>query len=224
MARGVPYSDARVINISRRALTGCEHYEADLSDPAAWRGVADLFAREVVDFAGERVVFVHSAGTLQPIGFSGEVSADDYVRQVLLDSASPQVLGDAFLRAARETQAECHVVMITSGAAFSVYEGWSAYCAGKAAMDQWVRTAGAEQTRRASRCRLLAVAPGIVETAMQQEIRAASSGDFPSLGMFLEFRDKGHSREPDEAAREIWSLLESELENGAVIDLHVPAD
>ena len=66
------------------------------------------------------------------------------LRQVLLDSASPQVLGDAFLRAARETHAECHVVMISSGAAFTVFEGWSAYCAGKAAMDQWVRTAGAE--------------------------------------------------------------------------------
>ena len=69
--------------------------------------------------------------------------------------------------------------MISSGAAFTVFEGWSAYCAGKAAMDQWVRTAGAEQARRGSRCRLLAVAPGIVETAMQEEIRAASSDDFP---------------------------------------------
>ena len=144
MARVIPYPDARVINISRRALTGYEHCEADLSDPAAWCKVADLFAREIEDFAGERVVFVHSAGTLQPIGFAGEVSADDYARQVLLNGASPQVLGDAFLRATRETHAECHVVMISSGSAFTVFEGWSAYCAGKAAMDQWVRTTGAE--------------------------------------------------------------------------------
>ena len=224
MARVVPYSNARVINISRRALTGYEHHEADLSDPAAWCGVADLFAREVKDFAGERAIFVHSAGTLRPIGFAGEVSMDDYVRQVLLNSASPQVLGDAFLRATREIQAECHVVMITSGAAFTVFEGWSAYCAGKAAMDQWVRTAGAEQSRRGGRCRLLAVAPGIVETAMQEDIRAASSGDFPSVEMFVDFRDKGHTREPGQAAREIWSLLGRDLENGAVIDLYVPSD
>jgi benzil reductase ((S)-benzoin forming) len=224
MARGVPYPDARVINVSRRALAGYEHYEANLSDPATWRGVGDLFAREIKEFAGERVVFVHSAGTLQPIGYAGEVSTDDYERQVLLNSASPQVLGDAFLRAARETQAECHVVMITSGAAFTVFEGWSAYCAGKAAMDQWVRTAGAEQARRGSRCRLIAVAPGIVETAMQEEIRAASSGDFPSVEMFVEFHAKDQSREPEEAAREIWSLLDRELENGAVVDLYVPAD
>jgi benzil reductase ((S)-benzoin forming) len=90
MARAVPYSDARVINISRRALTGYEHYEADLADPTAWSGVADLFAREMKDFVGERVVFVHSAGTLQPIGYAGEVPTDHYVRQVLLDSGSPQ--------------------------------------------------------------------------------------------------------------------------------------
>jgi benzil reductase ((S)-benzoin forming) len=224
MARAVPYSDTRVINISRRALTGCEHHEADLSDPAAWRGVADLFAREIVDFTGERVVFVHSAGTLQPIGFSGEVSTDDYVRQVLLNSASPQVLGDAFLHAARKIHAECHVVMITSGAAFTVFEGWSAYCAGKAAMDQWVRTAGAEQARRGSRCRLIAVAPGIVETPMLDEIHAASSGDLPSVEMFVKSREEGRSRKPEEAAREIWSLLERDLENGAVIDLYVPTD
>jgi hypothetical protein len=42
--------------------------------------------------------------------------------------------------------------------------------------------------------------------------------------MFLEFRDEGHTRKPEEAAREIWSLLECELENGAVIDLYVPPD
>jgi len=224
MARLVPYSDARVVNISRRPLDGFEHYEADLSQPAAWRGVADLFARELADFAGERAVFVHSAGTLQPIGFAGEVSADDYVRQVLLDSASPQVLGEAFLRAARETRASCHIVMIGSGAAFTVYEGWSAYCAGKAAMDHWVRTVGAEQVRRGSRCRVLSVSPGIVETAMQVEIRAASSGDFPSVEKFVDVHEKGQSREPEEAAREIWSLLDRDLENGAVIDLYVPAD
>jgi len=224
MAWTVPYPDARVINISRRALAGCEHHAADLSDPAVWSTVADLFVREMTGFSGERVVFVHSAGTLTPIGFAGEVSTDAYLRQVLLNSASPQVLGHAFLRAARETDAACHVIMISSGAAFNVYEGWSAYCAGKAAVDHWVRTAGAEQARRKGRCRLIAVAPGIVETAMQEEIRATSSNDFPSVTKFIEIHEKHRSRAPDEAAREIWSLVDRERENGAVVDLHVPAD
>jgi benzil reductase ((S)-benzoin forming) len=117
LARSVPFPDARVINISRRSAPGCEHFAADLSDPAAWPTVADLFARELKGFDGEQAVLVHSAGTLEPIGFAGEVDGDAYAREVLLNAAAPLVLGDAFLRAARETTARCAILMIGSGAA-----------------------------------------------------------------------------------------------------------
>jgi benzil reductase ((S)-benzoin forming) len=219
MAQAVPYSDARVIDISRRGSDGLEHFDADLSDPDQWSGVANLFSVEMKDFDGERVVLIHSAGTLQPIGFAGEVPAQEYARQVLLNSASPQVLGDAFLRAAREIRAACYVVMISSAAARNIYEGWTAYGSGKAAVDQWVRTAGAEQQRRGGRCRLLSVAPGIVATDMQAEIRATPSDDFPEVGRFIELHETDQLREPDAVAREIWALLERDFDNGAVLDL-----
>ena len=89
-------------------------------------------------FTGERVVFFHSAGTLTPIGYAGEVDPAAYRRNVLLNSAAPQVLGDAFLRAAQKTRARCDLVFISSGAARSLYEGWTSYAAGKAAVDQYM--------------------------------------------------------------------------------------
>ncbi|HEY8154612.1 MAG TPA: SDR family NAD(P)-dependent oxidoreductase [Myxococcota bacterium] len=219
MARSAPWPRARVVDVSRRGVPGLEHLAADLADPAQWGRVAAFFERELEAFAGERVVFVHAAGTLEPIGFAGEVDAAAYRRAVLLGSACPQVLGDAFLRAARRTRAECRLLLITSGAAHSVYPGWSAYGAGKAAVDQWARTAGAEQARRGGRVRVLAVAPGIVATAMQEQIRAAAAGDFPDVARFVEFFESGQLREPREVAAEIWALLERELPNGAVVDL-----
>jgi len=163
--------------------------------------------REITRFAGERVVFVHCAGTLDPIGFAGEVDPERYARQVLLNSAAPQVLGDAFLRAARETPAPLGPST----------EGWSAYGAGKAALDQWVRTAGAEQERRGGRVRLLVVAPGIVQTAMQEQIRATSPEDFPGVQRFREFAERGELRDPEDVARDLWSLLDRDLPNGAVV-------
>lgn len=226
LARSVPFPDARVVDISRRGATGFEHVAADLGDPAGWRALDELFEREIPGFAGERVVFVHSAGTLEPIGFAGAVELEAYARQVLLNSAAPQVLGAAFLAAARRTEAACHLVMISSGAASNVYEGWSAYGAGKAAVDQWVRTAGAEEARRGGRCRLLAVAPGIVETAMQARIRATAPEDFPEVARFVELHERGELRAPEEVAPEIWALLARDLPNGAVVDLRdlAPAD
>lgn len=219
LARAVPFPDARVVDISRRGAAGFEHVAADLSDPAGWRTVGDLFRREVAGFQGERVVFVHSAGTLDPIGFAAEVDAEAYTRNVLLNSAAPQVLGAAFLAASRDTEAACHLVMISSGAARNIYEGWSSYGAGKAAVDQWVRIAGAEEERRGGRCRVLAVAPGIVATAMQEQIRRTPLAAFPDLERFVAYHEEGQLRDPDEVAGAIWALLDRGLDNGAVVDL-----
>ena len=138
---------------------------------------------------------------------------------MLLNSAAPQVLGAAFLAAAAACAARCHLVMIGSGAARSVYEGWSAYGAGKAAVDQWVRTAGAEQERRGGRIRVLSVAPGVVATPMQEEIRRTPERDFPAVTRFVELHRQGELREPAAVARQLWALLDAPLENGAVLDL-----
>src|SRR5262245_62062536 len=182
LIRTLPFSPARVLDLSRRGVPGFSGLRVDLADPAAWPRVAELFGREIGSFAGERVVFFHAAGTLTPIGFAGDEDAAAYARAVLLNAAAPQVLGDAFLRAAHATRAPCHLVMIGSGAARNVYPGWSSYGAGKAALDQWVRTVGAEQELRGGRCRALSVSPGLVATAMQQEIRATPPGPLPGGG------------------------------------------
>jgi benzil reductase ((S)-benzoin forming) len=216
---GCPWEGARRIDVSRRGAPGCEHVAADLADPAQWTHVADVLSRELAGFAGERAVLFHCAGTLTPIGFAGETDAAAYANAVLLNSAAPQVLGSAFLAAAARTAARCDLVMIGSGAARHVYEGWSAYGAGKAAVDQWVRTAGAEQERRGGRVRVLSVAPGVVATAMQEEIRRTPERDFPEVARFVELHQQGLLREPAAVARELWALLDETLENGAVLDL-----
>lgn len=215
-----PLADAKRIDVSRRGAAGCQHLAADLAEPKSWSEVAALFDREIGGFAGERVVFFHSAGTLTPIGFAGEVDPAAYTRNVLLNSAAPQVLGDAFLRAAAATQARCDLVMIGSGAASSVYEGWSSYGAGKAAVNQWVAVAGAEQERRGGRCRVLSVAPGVVATAMQEEIRETSEHDFPDLQRFNELHDGGELRDARQVALDLWAVIDrNDLANGAVLDL-----
>ena len=213
----LPWQPARVVNLSRRPGPGA-HVAVDLAQPAGWDRASEVFEKEIASFTGERVVFVHAAGTLAPIGFAGEVEPAAYRRNVLLNSAAPQVLGDAFLRALRATSAEALLLFIGSGAATSVYPGWSSYGAGKAAVAQWTRTAGAEQAHRGRRCRVVCVAPGVVATAMQEEIRAADAAHFPEVERFVSLAREGALRDPHEVAREIWSGVD-DLENGAVVDL-----
>ncbi|WP_350280188.1 SDR family NAD(P)-dependent oxidoreductase [Kribbella sp. HUAS MG21] len=216
LAAAVPFVGPRVVDISRSGGTA-EHLRADLANPADWGRVARHFGDELAAYDGERVVFVHNAGTITPIGPAAGVDPDAYERAVLLNSAAPQVLGAAFLRASAHLTCERHLIMLSSGAAKTAYAGWSSYNAGKAAVEHWVRTVGQEQP--ADGCRIIAVAPGVVDTAMQSEIRATSESDFPSVGRFHELERTGALSTPESAAAGIWSLLSRDLPNGSCVDL-----
>jgi len=218
MVETVPWDGARVIGISRGDVAGTEHLRADLADPASWPAIGESFRHELEGFDGDRVVFVHAAGTVDPIGYAGEVPTAAYSSNVVLNSAAPQVLGHLFLAAARDLSARRHLIMITSGAAKSVYEGWTSYGAGKAAVDQWVRDAGAEQDTRGG-VQVLSVAPGTVDTGMQERLRKTEERDFPQRQKFLDLHRDGKLSDPRLVAAKIWNLLERDLDNGSVIDL-----
>lgn len=217
LARTVPWEGARVIGISRSAPDGVEHLAADLADPSTWSVVGAGFRHELARFDGDRVAFVHAAGTLDPIGYAGEVDDAAYTSNVLLNSASSQVLGHLFLAAARHLRVPRHLLVLTSGAATSVYRGWSSYGAGKAAVDQWVRAVGAEQG--AGGVQVLAVGPGTVDTAMQARIRATSEDAFPNRKKFVDLHESGALTDPERVAADLWAVLDAGLANGSVVDL-----
>ncbi len=110
------------------------------------------------------------------------------------------------------------LVMISSGAASTAYAGWSAYCAGKAALDQWVRAVGEEQRHRGN-VRVAAIAPGVVATAMQEQIRTTSRDDFPAVARFRELHDEDELADPAKVAEKFWRVVEAGLSPGSVIDL-----
>lgn len=212
------------IDVSRSGsgLAGVRHLRADLSDPDGWRTVGDAVAAEVREHAWRRVTLVHAAGTLEPIGYAGEVDTDFYTANVLLNSGAPQVLGHRFLAALRDVEATRELVMLSSGAARTAYAGWSSYGAAKAAVDQWVRTVGTEQAERGG-VRVLSVAPGVVESGMQALIRSTSEHDFPRVERFRRLHAEGELRDATEVAEQLWALLDDDVPTGSVVDLRARA-
>lgn len=220
LALATPFS-ARIISISRSGPppdSGIDHMRHDLSDTSGWPVVVDEIRQTIRNAAPSRSTFIHAAGTLTPIGFAAEVRLDTYVNNVLLNSAAGQVLGQGYLSAIRGSSGRHDLVMITSGAARSVYLGWSAYGAGKAALDHWVRIVGEEQDRRGG-IRVMGIAPGVVATGMQEQIRNTSPDDFPDVGRFHELYEQGELASPEDAASKIWNVLESDVESGSVVDV-----
>lgn len=213
--------DAHRVDVSRsgRAPAGGSHLALDLADPTAWDAFAVAFDRLVHQQDWQRITVIHNAGTIEPIGFVGEVDDDAYRQHVLLNSAAPQVIGHAVLAAVRGLTCRREYVLISSGAASNARAGWAAYGAAKAAGDQWVRAVGKEQQSRGG-VLVVSIAPGVLATPMQERIRDAAEHDFPGVERFHRLHDEGELQDPRETARRLWAVLDDpEVTSGTVTDL-----
>ncbi len=216
-----------VASISRRPGPG-QHLAADLSDPKAWTGVGDWIEGMINAQPWDRVVFVHNAGVIEPIGFAGEVNIGDATANIILNSAAPQVLGSRFIAAVSKLVCPAQLMLISSGASKSPIQGWSSYCAGKAAADMWAATAGSEQELRGNRITVLSIAPGVVDTEMQGAIREAPEDGFPSSERFHELHSGGGLASADDVAATLLALAQVDagqtfsgidIENGSRLDV-----
>ncbi len=214
-------ADGAVVAVCNRSASNFERQlTLDLARPESWAEFATWFDSLVDDVAPARIVAVHNAATINPIGFAGEVDADSYTSNVLLNSAAPQVIGDAIIRTARRMSTPTVLVQLSSGAGKNPYPGWTSYCASKAAVDMWVRSVGVEQADRDDLVRALAISPGVVATGMQAEIRSSSSEAFPNVERFHELHDDGHLADPTEVGATIWKIARSGTwPNGTIGDL-----
>lgn len=192
----------------------------DLADPGEWPGVKEWLNELISSTGWDRVVLVHNAATVEPIGFAGEVDPWGLERQVQLNFGAPVILGDAFIRSATGVGVRAVMIQITSGAAATAYPGWSGYGPAKAAVDHWVRTVGMEQDLRRNGISVMSVAPGVVDTDMQSQTRAADNADFPDVDRFRELHERGALASPGDVAANLFALaMRDDIENGAVLDL-----
>jgi len=173
--------------------------QVDVQDPVALRA----FAERVVERLGPIDLWINNAGVLKPIGFLRDIDAGAFS-----DHIQTNVLGvmhgmQTYIRHVRSRGDSSGGVLvnISSGAAKNGYAGWSAYCSGKAAVDLMTESAHLEESQ--SGLRLYSVAPGIIDTDMQEMIRGCSKEQFPMVQKFLDVKKEDAFNSPEHVARSI---------------------
>ncbi|AEG51212.1 short-chain dehydrogenase/reductase SDR [Sphingobium chlorophenolicum L-1] len=211
LARNVPHAAARIVNLSRRPHPDYESVFLDLADPASWEDVGAHFAAALAHFRGSRAIFIQNAHMKGITGFVGEVPPDAYARDITANVAAPLRLGEMFLRAVRESgfAGEAGLVMMSSSSARSPTIGQTVYCAGKAALEMWVRVARRELAMRERRnIWVTAVRPGFVDTPLTRQVAAMADSDYPIASQMRKQMEEGVGvMDIDTAARQIWAAL-----------------
>jgi NAD(P)-dependent dehydrogenase (short-subunit alcohol dehydrogenase family) len=81
------------------------------------------------------------------------------------------------------------------------------YCAAKAGMDHFTRCVALEQESQPNGARICSLAPGVIDTDMQVQLRGADATRFPDRGNFVGLKEKGMLTSPEEAGRRVLAFL-----------------
>ncbi len=115
-------------------------------------------------------ILVNNAGVIGPIGHLTDVSINDWAHNVEINLVSA-VYAIQCVLPGMSARSGGTIVNLSSGAAHNAMEGWSAYCAGKAALAMVTRSV--HQEFGECGVRVFGFAPGVVDTGMQAQIRAS---------------------------------------------------
>jgi len=191
-----------------------EQHEIDLSDSAA---LMDWLSDNVLQrFLGDcrQALLINNAAIVQPVGPMSVQDPATVARAVALNVTAPLMLSAAFAAA---SSGERRILHISSGAGRHPFPGWSIYCASKAALDHHARVAVLDKE---SGLRICSLAPGVIDTDMQTEIRATPIEHFPIREHFHALKRNNELSPPTDCARRLVDyLLAEQFGRNPVADL-----
>ncbi|WP_020614611.1 SDR family NAD(P)-dependent oxidoreductase [Sediminispirochaeta bajacaliforniensis] len=170
----------------------------------------------------EELVLINNAGVLEPVGPAGYNSTAAVEHHMRVNLLAPMRLTSLCIAAAARAAISGRklALQIISGAAHRPYQGWSAYCAGKAGLAMFARTVALEQEEEEHPFLSLAVAPGIIDTRMQEVVRRSDPQQFPDRDAFVRYHEDGRLDDPRETASWLMKIInDTSLESGSIIDL-----
>lgn len=195
----------------------------DIDDPAftfICCDLSDTRAAEQLQFPdhSEPVVLINNAAVLGNIDRISAQDSADLESVLRLNSVTPMLLARKLYQTTRDKNAFT-LVNISSGAARRAIPSWAAYCASKAALNMLSETFRLEELELGRNPRVYAVAPGVIDTDMQAQIREVDQSRFSARGNFIGLKENGELFSAEEAANRLIRLLDRPYTGEVMYDL-----
>lgn len=216
IARQLLAPEHLVIGIARRTSAALQaaaapgwlqQWQHDLAEPLAaaevlqqWLGAQDG------DSYGEAVL-INNAGIITPPGPVDGVPLAELAAALRVGLEASLLLSSAFLRATAGWNAQRKILNISSGLGRRAMAGSAPYCGAKAGMDNLSRAMALDEQHRTNGARIVSLAPGVIDTEMQGQLRAGDPAGFPDQGNFAALKREGRLDSPEQAAAKVLAYL-----------------
>ncbi|MDZ7590306.1 MAG: SDR family NAD(P)-dependent oxidoreductase [Rubrivivax sp.] len=214
MARQCLEAGHRLLTISRRpaelpspAGAELEQWSADLAEPAPVAARLQAWLATIDPAALASATLVNNAGVISQPAPLGSVSATDLSRALRVGLEAPTLLSAAFLHATAAWPLPRKLLLVSSGLGRRAMAGSASYCAAKAGLDHLARAVALEQAALPHGARIVSLAPGVIDTDMQVQLRGADPVLFPERERFLGLQAAGQLDSPAQAAAKVLRYL-----------------
>ena len=191
----------QVVGIARRETIQHErytHYNLDLKEAIN----ENIFQK--LPSTCKKVVLINNAGAVGPITRVGSQSYEEVADNYTINVTAPSFLCNQFVQVYHNEEVQKIIINVSSGAGKHPIEAWNTYCASKAALDMFTQVLQAEHPD----FKVFAVAPGIVDTPMQDAIRNADEQHFPHLDRFQSYKTDGDLVSAREVALKYLKIIQ----------------
>jgi len=153
----------------------------------------------------EEILLINNAGIIGSIQRISSQTSSDIAEVMTVNSISPMLLCQKVLQ--ENPGKKITILNISSGAANRPIPSWAAYCSSKIALDRFSESLQLEEKEKKAQTRVFSVAPGAVDSKMQEKIRISSSLDFSSLDNFVQLHEKRELLDPNIVVNKLVKLL-----------------
>lgn len=174
------------------------HHAIDLSDTKQVEKIQFDLSGNFTSY-----ILINNAGSLGHITYLGKLNTQSIIDAFNINTLAPIILMNQFISAGCNKKAQKFVLNIGTGAASNAIDGWSVYCSSKASINMLSEVYAAEQVHGKNNCKVVTLAPGIIDTAMQEKIRAAKKEDFSNVARFTFYKNNAELISPKTAAEKI---------------------
>jgi benzil reductase ((S)-benzoin forming) len=212
-------SNEMLTQLAKEQSVPLTQWSADLNDAAP---VAELLKAWLAEqsLAYDSATLVNNAGVIPQIAPFSDVPAHEITRALRVGIEAPMLLTSAFLQATAQWRIPKRVLNISSGLGRRAMASQASYCAAKAAMDHFTRCLALEEALKPHGAKVCSLAPGVIDTDMQVQLRSALDANFPDKSAFVGMKTQGSLTSPFEAAgRLIAYLSRSDFGSNPVADV-----
>ncbi len=187
-------------------------WSVDLADPAPVAARLQEWLSQLDAPSLASATLINNAGMIPDIAPLEHCPPEGIAAALRVGLEAPMLLSAAFLNATGTWvdsgwRGPRKVLNISSGLGRRAMASQGPYCAAKAGMDHFSRCAALDEAQRENGARVVSLAPGVIDTDMQTQLRSGDPARFPDLGQFVQMHDQGYLASPQEAAEKVLAWL-----------------